>query len=129
MIDFNQRKWDKNVIVEIGMFSGFTLFFVVWYLSIKINSIKTVGMCKENLECYHGNKGMFKYEIEGIQHYSCEKKAHYGKCKAGKEYTIYVNKNNYDKFVSEKFLGNLKFMMLFVGIYVIILCYSEFILT
>lgn len=48
------------MIVEIGMLGAFTLFYVIWYLSIKINSVKMVGICKENFDCYHGNKGMFE---------------------------------------------------------------------
>ena len=73
-------KVKRKVIVEIGMLGASTLFFVIWYLSIKINSIKTIGICKVNFECYQGNKGMFGYEIDGIKHYNCEKKAHFGTC-------------------------------------------------
>lgn len=115
------------MIVEIGMLGAFTLFYVIWYLSIKINSVKTIGICKENFECYHGNKGMFEYEIDGIKHYNCEKKAHFGTCKIDKEYIIYVDKNNYEKFVSRKFLDDLMFFIIFSGILCVSTACLEFI--
>ena len=118
---------ESELIVEIGMLGVFTLFYVIWYLSIKINSVKMVGICRENFVCYHGNKGMFEYEIDGIKHYNCEKKAHFGKCKVDKEYTIYVDKNNYEKFVSRKFLSNLMFFIILFGILFISVCSLEFI--
>ena len=115
------------MIVEIGMLGTFTLFYVIWYLSIKINSVRTVGICKENFDSYQGNKGMFEYEIDGIKHYNCEKKTHFGTCKIDKKYTIYVDKNNHEKFVSRKFLINLMVFIILFGILFIFLCYAEFI--
>ena len=112
----------SEMIVEIGMSAAFILFNVIWYLSIKINSVKTVGICKVNFDCYHGYKGMFEYEIDGIKHYNREKKAHFGKCKVDKEYTIYVDKNNYEKFVSRKFLSDLMFFIILFGISFISAC-------
>ncbi len=118
---------ESEMIVEIGMLGAFTLFYVIWYLSIRINSVKTVGICKENFNSYHGNKGMFEYEIDGIKHYNAEKTMHLGTFKIEQKYTIYVNKNNHEKFVSKKVLIDYMIFIIFSGIPFLFFCYAAFI--
>lgn len=104
------------MIVEILMSLSATLGFIFWFLSKKINTIKTVGICKKNLDCSRGSKGMFEYEIDGIKHYNGENTTHLGTCKIGKKYTIYVKKYNHEIFVSRKVLIDLIFFIILFGI-------------
>lgn len=115
------------MLVDIGIAGLFTLYFAIWYFSIKIKSIKTVGVCKKNFACSGGSKGMFEYEIDGIKHYNGEKTAHLGTCKIDKKYTIYVDKNNHEKFVSRKLLIDLMVFIILDGCVLLFLCYAEFI--
>lgn len=104
-----------------------TLYFLILYLNVKINSIKTVGICRKNINCTRASKGMFEYEIDGVKHYNDEYKSHIGMCKIGKKYTIYVNKNNYEKFVSKKVLIDYMVFIITFGIPFVFFFYAEFI--
>ena len=104
------------MIVESIIWLIVTVVFLIWFLSKKINTIKTVGICKKNLDCSRGSKGMFEYEIDGIKHYNGENTTHLGTCKIGKKYTIYIKKYNHEIFVSRKVLIDLLFFTIFAGI-------------
>ena len=104
------------MIVESIIWLIVTVVFLIWFLSKKINTIKTVGICKKNLDCSRGSKGIFEYEIDGIKHYNGENTTHLGTCKIGKKYTIYVKKYNHEKFVSRKVLIDLMFFIILFGI-------------
>lgn len=107
------------MIVESIIHLIVTIVFLIWYLSKKNNCIKTVGICKKNLGCSRGSKGMFEYEIDGVKHYNSENTKHITTCKIGKEYTIYVKKYNHEKFVSIKVLMDLLIFTILEGIFTI----------
>ena len=96
-----------------------TLGFYLWYLSKKINTIKTVGTCKKIIDVTHGCEGIFEYEIDGVYHYNAECSSHIGWLKEGKKYTIYVKKDNHEKFVSKKVLMELLFFVMIFLIFLI----------
>ena len=96
-----------------------TLGFYLWYLSKKINTIKTVGTCKKIIDVTHGCEGIFEYEIDGVYHYNAETSSHIGWLKEGKKYTIYVKKDNHEKFVSIKVLIELLFFVMIFLIFLI----------
>jgi hypothetical protein len=96
-----------------------TLGFYLWYLSKKINTIKTVGTCKKIIDVTHGCEGIFEYEIDGVYHYNAESSSHIGWLKEGKKYTIYVKKDNHEKFVSKKVLMELLFFVMIFLIFLI----------
>ena len=96
-----------------------TLGFYLWYLSKKINTIKTVGTCKKIIDVTHGCEGIFEYEIDGVYHYNAESSSHIGWLKEGKKYTIYVKKDNHEKFVSIKVLIELLFFVMIFLIFLI----------
>lgn len=104
------------MIVESVIWLIVTVVLLVWYLSKKNNCIKTVGICKKNLDCSRGSKGMFEYEIDGIRHYNGENTTHLGTCKIGKRYTLYVKKYNHEIFVSRKVIIDLLFFTILAGI-------------
>ncbi len=106
----------SEMIFDIVITGIITLDFLILYLNVKINSVKTVGICKKNLACSRGNKGMFEYEIDGIKHYNAEKTMHLGAFKIEQKYTIYVNKNNHEKFVSKIVLIDYMIFIIFSGI-------------
>ena len=85
-------------------------------MSKKINTIKTVGICKRNLDCTRGCKGIFEYQIDGIKYYNVESSSHIGWFKIEKKYAIYVKKNNYEQFVSRKMLFDILFFEIIFGI-------------
>ena len=117
----------SEVMFEL-VFSGIiTLNFLILYLNVKINSIKTVGICWKNINCTRASKGMFEYEIDGVKHCNDEARAHIGTCKIGKKYTFYVNKNNHEKFVSKKVLIDYMIFIITFGIPFLFFCYAEFI--
>lgn len=107
------------MIVEIGMFGIMTLYFIISYICIKKKSIKAVGICKKNLYCSGGCKGMFEYEIEGKKYYNGEKQTHFGFFKEGQECVIYVNKKKPEEFVSKKVVNDLLIFIIF-GISIIL---------
>ncbi len=74
----------SEMIFDIVITGIITLDFLILYMNVKINSVKTVGICKKNLACSRGNKGMFEYEIDGIKHYNAEKTMHLGTFKIEK---------------------------------------------
>lgn len=96
-----------------------TLGFYLWCLSKKINTIKTVGTCKKIIDVTHGCEGIFEYEIDGVYHYNAESSSHIGWLKEGKKYTIYVKKDNHEKFVSKKVLMELLFFVMIFLIFLI----------
>lgn len=96
-----------------------TLVAYLWYLSKKINTIKTVGTCKKIIDVTHGCEGIFEYEIDGVYHYNAESSSHIGWLKEGKKYTIYVKKDNHEKFVSIKVLIELLFFVMIFLIFLI----------
>ena len=96
-----------------------TLGFYLWYLSKKINTIKTVGTCKKIIDVTQGCEGIFEYEIDGVYHYNAESSSHIGWLKEGKKYTIYVKKDNHEKFVSKKVLMELLFFVMIFLIFLI----------
>ena len=104
------------MIVEISISLIITLGLYFWYLSKKINTIKTVGICNKIIDVTHGCEGIFEYEIDGIYHYNAESSSHIGWLKEGKKYTIYVKKDNHQKFVSIKVLIELLIFTIFAGI-------------
>ena len=117
----------SEVMFEI-VFSGIiTLNFLILYLNVKINSIKMVGICWKNINCTRSSKGMFEYEIDGVKHCNDEATSHIGTCKIGKKYTIYVNKNNHEKFVSIKVIIDYMIFIITFGIPFLFFCYHEFI--
>ena len=117
----------SEMIFDIVITGIITLDFLILYLNVKINSVKTVGICKKNLACSSGNKGMFEYEIDGIKHYNAEKTMHLGAFKIEQKYTIYVNKNNHEKFVSKIVLIDYMIFIIFSGIPFLFFCYAAFI--
>ena len=108
------------MIVEILISLIITLGLYFWYLSKKINTIKTVGICNKIIDVTHGCEGIFEYEIDGIYHYNAESSSHIGWLKEGKKYTIYVKKDNHEKFVSIKVLIELLFLTSLEGIILIL---------
>ena len=104
------------MIVEILISLIITLGLYFWYLSKKINTIKTVGICNKIIDVTHGCEGVFEYEIDGVYHYNAESSSHIGWLKEGKKYTIYVKKDNHQKFVSIKVLIELLIFTIFAGI-------------
>lgn len=107
------------MISDIVMSLIGTLVAYLWYLSKKINTIKTVGTCKEILNATRGCEGVFEYEIDGVYHYNAESSSHIGWLKEGKKYTIYVKKDNHEKFVSIKVLIELLFFVMIFLIFLI----------
>ncbi len=84
---------------------------------MKKNRVKTVGICKKNLDSFCGFKGKFEYEFNGIKYCSIEKYQHIGRCKVDKKYTIYVDKRNNSSIVSIKqFVDWMFFMIMFLGL-------------
>ena len=108
------------MIGEILMSLFGSLGCYLWYLSKKINTIKTVGTCKKIIDVTHGCEGIFEYEIDGVYHYNAESSSHIGWLKEGKKYTIYVKKDNHEKFVSIKVLIELLFLTSLEGIILIL---------
>ena len=104
------------MIVEIFISLFGSLGCYLWYLSKKINTIKTVGTCKKILNATRACQGIFEYEIDGIYHYNAESSSHIGWLKEGKKYTIYVKKDNHQKFASIKVLIELLTFTIFAGI-------------
>ena len=104
-----------------------TLVAYLWYLSKKINTIKTVGTCKKILNATRACQGIFEYEIDGVYHYNAESSSHIGWLKEEKKYTIYVKKSNHEKFVSKKVITELLFFVILFGISFVFFCYDEFI--
>lgn len=103
-------------LIQDGIYASLILILLAWYLKIRLSSIKVKGICKS---CSYGYKGymcLFEYEAEGICLSNYEKKTHFLKCKEGKEYTLYVRKNNLNYVVSGKFMGDLIFWMSVLGI-------------
>lgn len=123
----NNYVMSSEVTFNLVISGIITLEFLILYLKVKINSIKMVGICKKNFACSRASKGMFEYEIDGIKHYNGEATSHIGTCKIGKKYTIYVNKNNHEKFVSKKVLIDYMIFIIFAGILFLFFCYYEFI--
>ena len=115
------------MIGEILMSLIGTLVAYLWYLSKKINTIKTVGTCNKIIDVTHGCEGVFEYEIDGIYHYNAESSSHVSWLKEGKKYTIYVKKDNHEKFVSKKLFVDLMFFIIVDGSVFAFLCYAEFI--
>ncbi len=113
------------MISQIIMCSIMELIFIVWYSSIKKNSVKTVGICKKNLDSVCGFKGKFEYEFNGIKYCSIEKYQHIGRCKVDKKYTIYVDKRNNSSVVSIKQLVDLMFFMIMFLVAIIFSCIME----
>ena len=107
------------MIGEIVISGFFLLYFVITYLSKKMNTIKTVGICKEILNATRACEGIFEYEIDGIYHYNAESSSHVGWLKEGKKYIIYVKKDNHEKFVSKKVLMELLFFVMIFLIFLI----------
>lgn len=107
------------MIGEIVISGFFLLYFVIMYLSKKMNTIKTVGICKEILNATRACEGIFEYEIDGIYHYNAESSSHVSWLKEGKKYTIYVKKDNHEKFVSIKVLIELLFFVMIFLIFLI----------
>ena len=107
------------MIGEIVISGFFLLYFVIMYLSKKMNTIKTVGICKEILNATRACEGIFEYEIDGIYHYNAEISSHVSWLKEGKKYTIYVKKDNHEKFVSKKVLMELLFFVMIFLIFLI----------
>lgn len=107
------------MISDIVMSLIGTLVAYLWYLSKKINTIKTVGTCKKIIDVTHGCEGIFEYEIDGVYHYNAESSSHIGWLKEGKKYTIYVKKDNHEKFVSKKVLMELLFFVMIFLIFLI----------
>ena len=103
------------MIVEILISLIITLGLYFWYLSKKINTIKTVGICNKIIDVTHGCEGIFEYEIDGIYHYNAESSSHIGWLKEGKKYTIYVKKDNHEKFVSKKVITEWLFFVILFG--------------
>ena len=103
------------MIGEILMSLIGTLGFYLWYLSKKINTIKTVGTCKKILNATRACQGIFEYEIDGVYHYNAESSSHIGWLKEGKKYTIYVKKDNHEKFVSKKVITEWLFFVILFG--------------
>ncbi|MCU6752342.1 hypothetical protein [Bovifimicola ammoniilytica] len=66
------------MISDIVMSLIGTLVAYLWYLSKKINTIKTVGTCKEILNATRACEGILEYEIDGIYHYNAESSSHIG---------------------------------------------------
>ena len=110
------------MISQIIMCSIMELIFIVWYSSIKKNSVKTVGICKKNLDSVCGFKGKFEYEFNGIKYCSIEKYQHIGRCKVDKKYTIYVDKRNNSSVVSIKQLVDLMVIMILLLGLIIFFC-------
>ena len=105
------------MISDIVMSCIFELFCIVRYLSMKKNRVKTVGICKKNLDSFCGFKGKFEYEFNGIKYCSIEKYQHIGRCKVDKKYTIYVDKRNNSSIVSIKqFVDWMVIMILLLGL-------------
>ena len=104
------------MIGEILMSLFGSLGCYLWYLSKKINTIKTVGTCKKILNATRACQGIFEYEIDGVYHYNAESSSHIGWLKEGKKYTIYVKKSNHEKFVSKKVIIELLFFVILFGI-------------
>ena len=104
------------MVVESIIWSIVTIVHLIWYLSKRINTIKTVGICKKILNATRACQGVFEYEIDGIYHYNAESSSHIGWLKEGKKYTIYVKKDNHQKFVSIKVLIELLIFTIFAGI-------------
>ena len=115
------------MIGEILMSLFGSLGCYLWYLSEKINTIKTVGTCKKILNATRACQGIFEYEIDGVYHYNAESSSHIGWLKEGKKYTIYVKKSNHEKFVSKKVIIELLFFVILFGISFVFFCYDEFI--
>lgn len=107
------------MISDIVMSLIGTLVAYLWYLSKKINTIKTVGTCKKIIDVTHGCEGIFEYEIDGVYHYNAESSSHISWLKEGKKYTIYVKKDNHEKFVSIKVLIELLFFVMIFLIFLI----------
>ncbi len=107
------------MIVETLISLIITLGLYFWYLSKKINTIKTVGICNKIIDVTHGCEGVFEYEIDGVYHYNAESSSHIGWLKEGKKYTIYVKKDNHEKFVSKKVLMELLFFVMIFLIFLI----------
>lgn len=107
------------MIGEILMSLFGSLGCYLWYLSKKINTIKTVGTCKKILNATRACQGIFEYEIDGVYHYNAESSSHIGWLKEGKKYTIYVKKDNHEKFVSKKVLMELLFFVMIFLIFLI----------
>ncbi len=101
------------MIVEIGINVFAALAFTIWYLYIRLHSIKTVGICVKKLNSSRGFQEFFEYEIDGIKYCNLENSPHICSCKLNKKYTIYVNKNDYDKIVSGKVLADMLFFIIF----------------
>ena len=114
-------------IVDIVIVGIVALWNLILYLNVKINSIKTVGICWKIINCTRSCKGMFEYEIDGVKHCNDEATSHIVWLKEGKKYTIYVNKNNHEKFVSRKVLIDYMIFIIFAGIPFLFFCYYEFI--
>lgn len=123
----NNYVMSSEVTFDLVMSGIITLEFLILYLKVKINSIKTVGICRYIINCTRSCKGMFEYEIDGVKHYNGEATSHIGWLKEGKKYTIYVNKNNHEKFVSKKVLIDYMIFIIFAGIPFLFFCYAEFI--
>ena len=105
------------MISEIVICSISELICIVRYLSMKKNRVKTVGICKKNLDSFCGFKGKFEYEFNGIKYCSIEKYQHIGRCKVDKKYTIYVDKRNNSSIVSIKqFVDWMVIMILLLGL-------------
>ena len=107
------------MIGEILMSLFGSLGCYLWYLSKKINTIKTVGTCKKILNATRACQGIFEHEIDGVYHYNAESSSHIGWLKEGKKYTIYVKKDNHEKFVSIKVLIELLFFVMIFLIFLI----------
>ena len=103
------------MIGEILMSLFGSLGCYLWYLSKKINTIKTVGTCKKILNATRACQGIFEYEIDGVYHYNAESSSHIGWLKEEKKYTIYVKKDNHEKFVSKKVITEWLFFVILFG--------------
>lgn len=123
----NNYAMSSSETVDLAFAGIIFLYFLISYLNVKINSIKTVGICWKNINCTRSSKGMFEYEIDGVKHCNDEAKAHIGTCKIGKKYTIYVNKKNHEKFVSKKVLIDYMIFIIGLGIPFMFLFYAKFI--
>lgn len=102
-------------MVGVCICATFALLCLGLYIKIKLSSIRVTGICKRNYYYYKGYKSKFEYEIEGIHLCNCEKKQHIGECKEGKEYSLFVRKNNYNYIISGKFMRELFLWMILMG--------------
>ena len=106
-------------MVDAGMCAALWLFFLIWHLKIRLSSIKVTGICKRSSYGHKGYSCLFEYEIEGIHLCNYEGKEHFVKCKEGKEYSLYIRRDNYNYIISSKFMSDLILGMIVLGIFTI----------